>query len=103
VRGDMWAASWADADLVYLFQRPESMARAWAKAEREMAPGSWLVSLEFEIAARTPVARLEGAGGRPVWVYRIGMGSSAQFAAAGPANSSDPDKAKNSSRQRRRR
>src|SRR6185369_12336878 len=39
-RGDMWAASWAAHDLVYLFQRPESMARAFAKAESEMRSGS---------------------------------------------------------------
>ncbi len=70
-RGDMWAASWAHADLVYLFQRPESMARAMVKAESEMRPGSWLVSLEFEVPARQPVARLGEAGQRPVWVYRI--------------------------------
>lgn len=72
VRGDMWAASWQGCDLVYLFQRPESMARAWAKAEAELAPGAWLVSLEFEIPGRVPQARLGGAGERPVWAYRIG-------------------------------
>jgi SAM-dependent methyltransferase len=71
-RGDMWAASWAGFDVVYLFQRPESMARAMAKAERELAPGRWLVSLEFPVPGRTPLARCGAAGGRPVWVYRIG-------------------------------
>jgi hypothetical protein len=66
-RGDMWAASWAGYDLVYLFQRPESMARALAKAEAEM-PGGWLVSLEFEI----PGARcLRKTGRKPVWFLRI--------------------------------
>jgi len=70
-RGDMWAASWAGFDVVYLFQRPESMARAMAKAEREMAPGAWLVSLEFPVPGRQPLARCGAAGGRPVWVYRI--------------------------------
>jgi SAM-dependent methyltransferase len=73
--GDMWGLSWAGCDLVYLFQRPESMARAWAKAEREMAPGSWLVSLEFEVPGRTPVLRAGAPEGRPVWVYRIGSNS----------------------------
>lgn len=72
VRGDMWAASWAGVDCVYLFQRPESMARALAKAEAEMAAGSWLVSLEFDVAGRAPTARLGGEGRRPVWLYRIG-------------------------------
>jgi hypothetical protein len=71
-RGDMWRASWAPHDLVYLFQRPESMARALAKADAEMRPGSWLVSLEFEAPGRRPHAVLHGPGGRAAWIYRIG-------------------------------
>jgi SAM-dependent methyltransferase len=72
LRGDMWALSWAGYDLVYLFQRPESMARAWHKAQREMAPGSWLVSLEFEVPGAEPQAALHRHAGRPVWAYRVG-------------------------------
>ena len=71
-RGDMWRGSWAAHDLVYLFQRPESMARALAKADAEMRPGSWLVSLEFEAVGRVPHARMALASGRPIWVYRVG-------------------------------
>jgi hypothetical protein len=71
-RADMWRASWAAHDLVYLFQRPESMARALAKADAEMRPGSWVVSLEFEAPGRAPHARMTLAAGRPVWVYRVG-------------------------------
>jgi hypothetical protein len=71
-RGDMWRDSWAAHDLVYLFQRPESMARALAKADAEMRPGSWVVSLEFEAAGRAPHARLALPSGRPVWIYRVG-------------------------------
>jgi hypothetical protein len=71
-RGDMWRGSWAAQDLVYLFQRPESMARALAKADAEMRPGSWVVSLEFEAAGRVPHVRMEMPSGRPVWIYRIG-------------------------------
>jgi hypothetical protein len=72
-RGDIWQADWSAYRLVYLFQRPESMERAWNKACAEMAPGSWLVSLEFpvpEIQAN-PTAELIAAGGRTVWIYRI--------------------------------
>ena len=47
-QGDIWRADWSPYALVYLFQRPESMARAVVKADVEMLPGSWLVSLEFE-------------------------------------------------------
>ncbi|RTL30365.1 MAG: class I SAM-dependent methyltransferase [Burkholderiales bacterium] len=75
-RGDMWAQSWADFELVYLFQRPETMPRAWDKALREMRPGTWLVSLEFAASDKQgapvkPQACLQIGGGRPIWVYRI--------------------------------
>jgi hypothetical protein len=69
-RADMWAADWSPHALVYLFQRPESMARAWDKARSEMRPGAWLVSLEFPVPQCAPHARLQ-AGPKPVWVYRI--------------------------------
>jgi hypothetical protein len=71
-RGDMWRADWSGHDLVYVFQRPESMARAWAKAEAELAPGSWLASLEFAVPGRLPDASLQVPGRRPVWLYRVG-------------------------------
>ncbi|MGR6805636.1 class I SAM-dependent methyltransferase [Sphaerotilus natans] len=70
-RGDMWAASWAEHDLVYLFQRPESMNRAAEKALAEMRPDSWLVSLEFDVPGMRPHARLQNEGHRPVWIYAI--------------------------------
>lgn len=70
-RGDMWADDWSAFDLVYLFQRPESMPRALAKATQEMRPGTWLVSLEFEAPPWQPHARIALPSGRPVWVYRV--------------------------------
>lgn len=69
-RGDIWAADWSAFELVYLFQRPESMPRAWAKARREMRPGAWLVSLEFAVPDVPPTAVLD-RGPKPVWLYRI--------------------------------
>jgi hypothetical protein len=71
-RRDIWAHSWAGFDVVYLFQRPESMGRAWAKAKAELRPGAFLVSLEFEVPQQRPWARLESVPGKPVWVYRMG-------------------------------
>lgn len=70
-RGDMWAQSWQGYRLVYLFQRPESLPRAVAKASAEMAPGAWLASLEFEAAQWLPQAMLQCADGRPLWLYRL--------------------------------
>lgn len=72
-RGDMWADDWTGFALVYLFQRPESMPRAWAKAQAEMAAGAWLVSLEFAVPNAAAQAELATPAGKPVWVYRIGV------------------------------
>jgi hypothetical protein len=49
------------------------MPRAAEKARAELRPGAWLVSLEFEAEGVKPVARLEGAQGKPVWVYRASL------------------------------
>jgi len=70
-QGDIWQADWSGYDLVYLFQRPESMPRAAAKARAELKPGSWLVSLEFEATDLVAHARLLAPDGRPVWVYQM--------------------------------
>ena len=70
-RGNMWSRDWSGCDLVYLFQRPESMPRAVAKAQRELAPGAWLASLEFEAKPLTPQAVLTCRDGRPLWLYRM--------------------------------
>jgi hypothetical protein len=82
-RGDMWRASWAGHDLVYLFQRPESMVRALAKAQAEMRPGSWLVSLEFPVPGRAADAVLHGPGGRPAWIYRLAPAAAKKRALSG--------------------
>ncbi|OGB32723.1 MAG: methyltransferase type 12 [Burkholderiales bacterium RIFCSPLOWO2_12_FULL_61_40] len=69
-RGDIWAADWSVYDMVYLFQRPESMPRAWDKAARELQPGAWLVSLEFEVPQHTASAHYRSHGGKMVWLYQ---------------------------------
>jgi hypothetical protein len=69
--GDMWQpGAWQGLDLVYLFQRPESMARAWAKACAEM-PGGWLLSLEFMVPGRAPDVAVSLPGGRVVAAWRL--------------------------------
>jgi len=70
-QGDMWRANWSGYTLVYLFQRPESMDRAAAKARAELPPGAWLVSLEFEATTLQAHARLLTPDGRALWVYRM--------------------------------
>lgn len=70
-RGDIWKEDWSGYDMVYMFQRPESMGPAADKARRELRPGAWLVSLEFEAPALKPAAVLRTVPGKPVWVYRM--------------------------------
>ena len=70
-RRDMWAADWSTHDLVYAFQRPDNMARLWAKVERELKPGAWLVSLEFPVPGDVAAyARLVCPDGRDLWIYQ---------------------------------
>ena len=70
-QGDMWGDDWCSLDLVYLFQRPESMPRAWAKAQAELAPGAWLLSLDFPVPGVEPDVALQRPGRQPVWGYQM--------------------------------
>lgn len=69
-QGDMWRQDWSGFDLVYVFQRPESMPRALAKACDELKPGAWLASLEFEATEAEPTQRWSCADGRTLWLYQ---------------------------------
>jgi len=68
-RGDLWSTDWSAWDLVYLFQRPETMPRAADKARRELRDDAWLVSLEFPIEDAAPAFRLSAPDGRALWGY----------------------------------
>lgn len=74
-QGDMWVQDWGRYDMVYLFQRPETMARAMAKAAQELKPGAWLASLEFADAAWAPTLRWTCSDGRPLWLYQAPLQS----------------------------
>ncbi|MFG6456692.1 class I SAM-dependent methyltransferase [Roseateles sp. BYS96W] len=69
-RGDLWADDWAPFALVYVFQRPESMPRVWAKACAELTPGAWLVSLDFAVPGVAAAASWQLPSGQIVWLYR---------------------------------
>jgi len=68
-RGDLWRDDWSGCALVYLFQRPESMPRAWRKAQAELPAGAWLASLEFEVPGHSPTLCLPAGSGRTLWLY----------------------------------
>jgi len=70
-RADMWAQGWHGYALVYLFQRPESMPRALAKAGAEMAGGAWVASLEFEASGWQPQSVQRCPDGRRLWLYQL--------------------------------
>ncbi|MEI8325303.1 MAG: class I SAM-dependent methyltransferase [Betaproteobacteria bacterium] len=70
-QADIWDIDWGPYAMVYLFQRPESMARAAAKARSQMLPGAWLVSLEFAVQDWAPGVSLRAPDGRPIWVYPL--------------------------------
>lgn len=68
-RCDMWQQDWSDYDMVYLFQRPETMPHAAQKAQAELQPGAWLLSLEFPVEGWTPHAQWE-LEGRKAYLYQ---------------------------------
>jgi len=76
--GDIWEDDWGAYDMVYLFQRPETMPRAVEKAKSELKPGAWLVSLEFEAAELKPKAVTEASPDRPVWMYQAPLETAGQ-------------------------
>jgi SAM-dependent methyltransferase len=69
-RADIWRADWSGYDMVYLFQRPESMERAADKASRELRPGAFMASLEFHVRHLEPQQVLVCPDGRRVWLYQ---------------------------------
>jgi SAM-dependent methyltransferase len=101
VRGDMWAADWRGCSLVYLFQRPESLPRAVAKARAELATGAWLASLEFPSAELRPDKVIACPDGRPLWLYRVPFTDAATAASFTLDEAARPPRAWAARRQRR--
>jgi len=82
--GDFWRADWSAFDAVYLFQRPETMPRAATKAERELHPGAWLLSLEFAVPDWSPSLVWRCPDGRSLWIYRFPRTDPPEAAALAP-------------------
>ena len=70
-RGDIWQADWSGYQMVYLFQRPESMPKAVAKAHKELQAGATMVSLDFEAMELVPTHRYKASDGKMVWIYKM--------------------------------
>lgn len=71
LRQDMWQLDWSAFDLVYAFQRPETMARLWDKARKEMPPGSWVLSFQFRIPDRMPSWSAQNDQGQWLFAYQV--------------------------------
>jgi hypothetical protein len=57
LRGDYERLDFGRYDLVFAYLSPAAMTALWRKAEKEMRPGSVLVSYEFSIVDREPNRR----------------------------------------------
>ena len=71
----LWNVDLGGYEVVYAFLSPAPMAELWAKAEREMRPGTVFVSNTFEVPGRRPqeVLPLPGRKDACLWVYRLGQ------------------------------
>lgn len=78
LRADLWKFDWSDFDMVYLFQRPESMQKAADKAAKELKAGAWLVSLEFEAIDLVSTAEIQTSSGKMMWLYQAPLKQKSQ-------------------------
>ena len=68
-RGDFWNHALTGYDLVYAFLSPVPMARIWAKACAEMAPGACFVSNSFVVPEQAAQSVVEVGDGRCTRLY----------------------------------
>jgi hypothetical protein len=69
--GSLWRADFGRYDVVYAFLSPEPMPRLWRKAQREMRPGTLLVSNSFAVPGVAPERSIVTAGGRRLYLWRM--------------------------------
>jgi len=71
--GSFWNLDLGGFELVYAFLSPAPMAELWAKAAREMRPGTLFVSNTFAVPGREPDGKvpLPGRKDAVLWLYRI--------------------------------
>ena len=68
--GNLWSTDLSRHDVVYAYLSPAPMSSLWEKAQREMRPGSVLVSFRFIIPGVVPCAMV-AAGGSWLYVWRL--------------------------------
>ena len=72
-RRDLMSVDLARYDVVYAFLSPAPMPALWAKARREMRPGSLFVSLAFSVPAAAPdeILPVSGRDRHTLYVWRM--------------------------------
>lgn len=72
LRGDYERLDFGAYDLVFAYLSPAAMDALWRKAEREMRPGSLLVSYEFVIEGRPPDAcQIPAHAARTLYIWHF--------------------------------
>ncbi len=71
--GSLWRVDLSSFDVAYAFLSPVPMPALWAKARREMKPGSRLISHSFEVPNETPhrVIPVRGREGARLLVFEL--------------------------------
>jgi len=71
--GNLWRTDLAGFDVAYAFLSPVPMPALWAKARREMQPGSRFISHSFEVPHEAPhrVIPVEGREGAQLLVWEM--------------------------------
>jgi len=67
--GSLWGEDLGAYDVVYAFLSPAPMPALWAKAAREMKPGSLLVSHTFAVPGHEPERRIPLPGRRDACLF----------------------------------
>ena len=67
--GNFWQTRLDDFDVVYAFLSPAPMAALWEKAQREMRPGSLLISNSFPVPGVAATNVVAVADGRQTQLY----------------------------------
>ena len=67
---DMWDIDLSQFNVLYVFQRPDTMNKIWEKAKKEMPKNSFIISLSFPIQNASPIYQKKLTN-HNIYIYRI--------------------------------
>jgi len=68
---DFFTANLKEANIIFCFLMPKTMEKLKGKFERELAPGTKIISFVFEIKGWIPYAMIKSNKKLPVYFYKI--------------------------------